>query len=471
MKVIEIPFCFAPDPCGGTEVYVECLSKRLQDRGIDIVISCPTHKETPAYTYNGIKIRKFLQSPTLRDISELYDEGDAVAAENFDRIVEEEKPDLVHLHSFTPATSLRLVRKVKKRGIPVIFTYHTPTVTCQRGTLLWGKKVCKGRLNSLLCTNCTLHGYGVPRVLSDILSLSPRPLSQLLKSLKLSGKIFTAIRMRDLIWLRHRACRAFLKEVDHIVAVCSWVKDLLLNNNLPENKITVSLQGYPELLEGTRVDCAPARSEDKLRLVYIGRIDHTKGVDRIIRCVKSLPHLNMAFDIYGIIQDAKGAAFQKKLKTMAACDARITFCDPIIRYNILSVLAQYDYLVVPSQWLETGPLVILEAFAAKVPVIGSNLGGIAERIDHGVNGLLVAHNSDREWRNAILKVYKNKALRERLKKNIPVIRTMKEVTDEMIALYERVAGTRAMRSLIAALITSMPSLLSTMLEITELFEV
>ena len=45
-----------------------------------------------------------------------------------------------------------------------------------------------------------------------------------------------------------------------------------------------------------------------------------------------------------------------------------------------------DVLVVPSLWYENSPVIIQEAFAAGVPVIGSDLGGVAEKIQDGVSG-------------------------------------------------------------------------------------
>ena len=58
-------------------------------------------------------------------------------------------------------------------------------------------------------------------------------------------------------------------------------------------------------------------------------------------------------------------------------------------------LSRIDVLAVPSQWLETGPLVVLEAFAAGTPVIGSDLGGIRELVSDGRDGLLVPHDDVR----------------------------------------------------------------------------
>ncbi len=41
MKILHVPFCFAPDPIGGTEVYVTSLALQLKKRGVEVVIAAP----------------------------------------------------------------------------------------------------------------------------------------------------------------------------------------------------------------------------------------------------------------------------------------------------------------------------------------------------------------------------------------------------------------------------------------------
>ncbi len=50
-------------------------------------------------------------------------------------------------------------------------------------------------------------------------------------------------------------------------------------------------------------------------------------------------------------------------------------------------MAGIDWVVVPSIWWETGPIVVLEAFQYGRPVICSDIGGMSEKVTDGVNGL------------------------------------------------------------------------------------
>jgi glycosyltransferase involved in cell wall biosynthesis len=153
-------------------------------------------------------------------------------------------------------------------------------------------------------------------------------------------------------------------------------------------------------------------------------------------------------DIYGVSQGGAGDAYQQELQNLAQKDPRIRFKYPVPAEKVVKILAEYDLLAVPSQWLETGPMVVLEAFAAGIPVIGSNLGGIAERVEHEVNGLLVKPNSVKAWYGELQRLSQDRDLLMRLRAGISPPQGMEEVAETMKKLYrvllqEKVAGQTA----------------------------
>src|ERR1700687_1531550 len=128
VKLAHVPFTFAPDPIGGTEIYVEALARNLTSWGIDSVILAPSSNgKSQRYDYNGLCVRRYRIAPSSdKMLRELYGAGDPAAAAEFGQILDEERPDAVHLHAFSRGVSLLMVRAAKRRGIPVFFTYHTP---------------------------------------------------------------------------------------------------------------------------------------------------------------------------------------------------------------------------------------------------------------------------------------------------------------------------------------------------------
>ena len=85
--------------------------------------------------------------------------------------------------------------------------------------------------------------------------------------------------------------------------------------------------------------------------------------------------------------------------------------------------------------METGPLVILKSFAAGTPVIGSNLGGIAEWVRHGENGLLVDFDDVSGWRDAFRRCAENREVLVSLRRGVKPPRGMQHVAHEMANIY------------------------------------
>lgn len=439
MKVIEIPFCFYPDPVGGTEIYVEALSLGLQGQGVEVVVAAPAEGISKGtYLHNGLVVRRFPVSKVVDDLGELYGGGNREAAAAFGAILDEEKVDIVHLHAFTRACSLRLVREARKRGIPVLFTYHTPTVSCQRGTLMrWGSEVCDGLLDIHACASCYLQSLGLGKLGSLALGHLPSGIGDVLAGVGLSGGFWTAFRMSQLIALHHAAFRDLMEEVQHVVAVCDWVRELLLRNGVPTQKITVSRHGVCSGISKFAADCQFQTSSNlPLRIAFLGRIDMTKGPDILIRALVSMPDVPVQLHIYGIVQGGASAGYLQQLKTFAKDDPRISFHSAVQSGEVIQTLQGVDVLAVPSRVLETGPMVVLEGFAAGIPVVGSRLGGIAELVEDGVNGLLVDSLSVDAWKEALRRVVEDRGLLAHLRAGVRPPKRMEAVALEMKTLYE-----------------------------------
>jgi glycosyltransferase involved in cell wall biosynthesis len=92
--------------------------------------------------------------------------------------------------------------------------------------------------------------------------------------------------------------------------------------------------------------------------------------------------------------------------------------------------------------METGPLVVYEAFAAGIPVIGSRLGGIAELVTHEKNGLLVEPASPKAWADALRRIADSPDLLGRLRGGIGSVRNMSQVATEMEAIYGSLVSQR-----------------------------
>ena len=438
MRVLHVCYSFPPDPLGGTEVYVRALCSALQDSEVESLVVAPGPRDE-TYVIDGLRVRRFSHAQTT-DLGEIYT-GDPAAAARFGQLLDEETPDVVHQHALSPACSPRLADEAKTRGIPVVFTYHTPTASCLRGTLLeHGKGPCDGRLEIKRCTACSLDGRGVSGWPARLLATVPPASGDVLGALNQQGGAWTALRMSSLARQYVDSISAFWLQVDRIVVLTPWVERVLAINGVPATKLVRSAHGLPV----RDVASLAARTiAPRLRLVHLGRLDPVKGTALLIRALRSIPDAPIALDIYGIVQHEREASLQEQLRELSGGDTRIRFLPALPHSDVIRTIRQYDALVVPSQWMETGPLVVLEAFAAGVPVIGSALGGLMDKIRDGIDGVLVTpFDSDDAWRVALDRLGRAPESVRKLAAGIANPRSMADVGRDMMAVYRSLPGGR-----------------------------
>ncbi len=110
---------------------------------------------------------------------------------------------------------------------------------------------------------------------------------------------------------------------------------------------------------------------------------------------------------------------------------------PVPHERIADVFAALDALVVPSIWIENAPFVIREAYAAGVPVVASNLGGMAELVSHERSGLLFEPGNADDLRRAIRRLLDEPQLLDRLRAGLPRMKTMEEDAEWTRQVYAR----------------------------------
>ena len=441
-QVVHIPFGYLPDTLGGTEIYVAGLVNELAQLGVSSVVVAPG--QSAEYVHDAARVLRIPPSPALSQEA-LYGEGDTGAAARFGTALDSVKPQLVHFHAFTSTASLLAMKECARRRIPTLMTYHTPTVTCLRGTMLhWGKTPCDGVMVVTRCASCALEGLGLPKSLALLAAHTPLPLSRFFAK-ALRSKATTVLGIRWLTSIRHRAVRSAFDLCEYVVSPCNWVSQVLMRNGVPTTKIVLSRQGLSRSESRTSAEPPSLDVSDDaqkqvsanaaLKLIFLGRIHPTKGLHTLLRALAMRPALAVSLSIYSVKNT--GDAYFDEISALVARDARVVLKAALANADVVATMREYDLAVVPSEWLETGPLVIYEAFAAGVPVLGSNLGGIAELVSDGQNGRLLPCGDVTAWANAIGEIADNPELIKHWRQNLPPLRTMHEVALDMRSVYNQ----------------------------------
>lgn len=434
-RIIHVPFCYFPEAVGGTEIYVRDLARVQTARGDQVMILAPAD-QPQSYQHEGIPVERFTVSNDIDDVRDLYSSGKTNVTE-FMAAVTHFRPDVVHVHGVGRGIVPAAMEAVKRTGAAIVLTYHTPTTTCIRGTLLQhGVHPCDGTLDAHRCTACTLTSHGVPVMMASAIARAPVAASSLLRATHLRGRWITALRMRELVSLRHEQTRRVLDMADRIVAPAQWVVELLQGLGVSPEKITLSPQGIrlPMLPQETRED------RGGVRVVYVGRVEPSKGVHMLTRALRAVASPSIDLHIFGVVQNDGHVRYRRDLQDDVARDHRVTLHHPVTPDQVVRTIAQYDVLAAPSQQLETGPLVVLEAFAAGLPVVGTRLGGIAELVEHEGNGLLVEPGSVTGWSKAFERLLHEPQLLERLRHRVQPPRSMEAVADDMTTIYRAAAA-------------------------------
>jgi glycosyltransferase involved in cell wall biosynthesis len=130
------------------------------------------------------------------------------------------------------------------------------------------------------------------------------------------------------------------------------------------------------------------------------------------------------------------------LRKLAEGDPDIALADRYEHNQLAQILRDLDIVVVPSIWYENAPHVISEAFAAKRPVVATDLGGMSEIVANQVNGLLFARGDASDLARQLQRVLDEPGLIPQLQQGIPPIRSLEEEMTELMRVYERVLAKR-----------------------------
>jgi glycosyltransferase involved in cell wall biosynthesis len=250
------------------------------------------------------------------------------------------------------------------------------------------------------------------------------------------GRMATALSARYIGECMVQQVASMITYADRIVAVCQWLYDALVINGVPREKLVLSRQGVAsEVLSTlTAVRAAERRVGGPLRLLALGRWDPVKGLDLAVRAILALPReAPVVLKIHGIPVVGAGE-YEMRTRHLAEGDTRICIEGPLPHERIAEAFADSDVLLAPSNWLETGPLTVLEAQAAGLFVLGSRRGGIAELVDEPNGGWLLEPDDVGIWSDALAKLVEIHS-HSKLSVSSGSLRTMTAAAADMIELY------------------------------------
>lgn len=434
MKIVHCLDHYLPRHTAGTEYYVHHLAKKQAEMGDEVAVVVPFfeyyYKDEAfqdSYHVDNIKIYHFRESG--------YPATSPQGLERFLSLIKQLNPAVVHIHAIGRSIGFSQphLAQLKKHGFKTVLTFHQ-AYSCHTNTLYRDERLlCNGIIEKKKCVSCSIRtNHKMPLLLSKTIgTLGSLPFSstksgdsKIRKLLNYSHRIEAII--RDLTYIS--------ENVDQVISLTDWYKQILIANGVKEDKISVIKQGLMQAQAKSKHNTTVS-SSSPLKLVFVGRLQPQKGLHLLMDAMACLKNEAVVLDVYGKEEDT---VYWQQCKKKIDASQNIQYKGLIRNAEVGQVLSNYHLLVLPSTFSEMSPLVIQEAFAAGLPVLGSDVYGIAEQIKNG-NGWLFKMNDSKSLANTIRKILADKTQVIEKAKSFPTLRTFSAIAVETKKVYQQIA--------------------------------
>ena len=426
---------FMPQHTAGTEVYTLALGKSLKEKGHEVFIVIPNYNSIvdDEYVYEGLTVKRYAEPNTIdKVLTRGKRPPDGIGA--FEKLIKDIQPHIVHVQELAGSSGIGIyhLRLLKRMNIKVIFTMHLARYSCFTGTFMFkGDESCAGIIDIKRCSECALSRYPINSFLQKTLYNSSVSLYNVrINTGNINHAAGTALSFPFIMRDFKNSLFEAVDLCERVIILSDWYKKVLLANGVPEHKLHLVKQALP--LGKTVKPVARQNDNEQIRLLFIGRIYPQKGIHLLLSAIDTLDENKIMLDIYGAVTND---AYTSSLKNKTGEKKNISWKGSVGQEEVINTISRYDALVLPSVSSEMSPLVIQEAFAAGVPVIGSDIAGIAEQIEDGKNGLLFKFSDDQSLKEVFFRLINNPLYLKDLKRNIIPPADFETVAEKVLQIY------------------------------------
>jgi glycosyltransferase involved in cell wall biosynthesis len=435
MRVFLVAPHYPPKYVGGVELYTQRLATALVARGDQVEVAAVEQvgasgpvaaRETEDH---GARVWRLSVPyiPVEQPLGPTY--RDTGVERWFERVLLTTAPSVVHLHSGYLLGGAVLAAS-QRAGIPAVVTLHDYWFICPRVTLLHPDgRYCTGPESGEKCAWCMATEQRRYRWIGEVVGRSAPEM--IVRLLRLS-RVRAVSQAVESMLTRRQDLLALLSASAAVLSPSMYLRELMVQYGVPAPLINLLRYG----VEPRR----PVRGRDEgstLRVGYLGQVAPHKGVHVLIDAIKLLSEQDVRLTIHGSL--TRELDYVTRLRRAADHDSRIVFAGAYTHDELDGILGDIDIVAVPSIWHENSPFVIHEARAAGLPVLASRLGGMAELVSHGSDGLLATPGDARDFAGKIRQVLKYRDLLTHLRTNVRPPPTAREEIDALVDIYRRVA--------------------------------
>ncbi len=338
-------------PNGGSETYIFKLGDELIKQGHEVQYFGMDHKERVVgnhlelYTHN-MDFHSGKMQKLLYPFKIIYSHE---AAKKIRKVLEDFKPDVVHLNNFnfqlTPSIiyAVKKYEKVHNHHVRLIYTAHDTQLVCPNH-LMQNPRTLE------CCDACLEHG---------VEECAKRKCIHNSRAKSVLGTIEAKL---------YKKLKTYRK-LDAIICPSNFLKSKLDSDSVLSKK-TVVLRNFVDM----PVIKDAVSKEDYV--LYFGRFSQEKGIKTLLKACADLKDIPFHFAGSGPMEEEIRKLPNTKL------------CGFLTGEELAREIAQARFVVFPSECYENCPFTIMEAQLCQTPVLGSDLGGIPELVKEGVTGEL-----------------------------------------------------------------------------------
>jgi glycosyltransferase involved in cell wall biosynthesis len=319
-------------PSGENEV-VEAEMAELDRAGVEVIPYIRSSDEIALMSTNEKALLPVLPIHSRR------------ATKDVARILEQERPDLLHLHNPYPLISLSIVRTAHAHGVPVVQTVHNHRHSCPRGSYFRDGHPCFECRGKSLPWPAIRHGcYRDSRLQSVPMATA------------------FAVHRRD------------QRSIDRYIALTPSIAESLRDSGLVRpDQVVIRPNSVPDDGEPT----APQQG-----LLFVGRLSHEKGLPLLL---EAWHRAGRPFGTLTVVGD--GPERKSSLARAVDSDPSVIYLGALDREGVNDAMRSCAAVVVPSTAPEAMSLVVLEAFAHGRAVLASRVGGLVSVVGPSVGWL------------------------------------------------------------------------------------
>ncbi len=356
-------------PRGGDCIVAMNLERLLKEAGHDVAVFAMQYPENVSSPWAGYFASEvnFSHSYIAKFKAAWRTMGWGSIRKSFTRILNDFKPDIVHLHNIHSYLSPVVAQLAKEHGCRVVWTLHDFKLVCPSYSCLLDGNPCEkciGRSKMAVIKNrCMKSG--------------------------IAGSAVAYLEARR--WDRHT-----LSDVtDAFICPSKFMATKMRKDGFNPNKLHV-VCNHIDPVKLALFNSMNSPREDYY--VYVGRLSTEKGVETLLDVASKLPYT---------LKIAGDGPLRKQLEEQYAGSNNIEFLGHQNAQQVATLLSNARFSVMPSECYDNNPLGVIESLCAGTPVVGARIGGIPELLNES-NGISFTSGNKDELSLSINKAFDNK---------------------------------------------------------------